>query len=218
LLNEGFADAISPDGKTVLATIDGGRTLVLVPTGTGSPRPLPKGSIDVYRGARWFPDGRRIFFTGFESGKASRSFIQELDGGLPKPFTPESTRALAVSPSGDTLAVEGRKQAEGPQEVTLWPVGGGPPRPLPGSRPGDRPVIWSDDMQALWVFHRGEVPAPVYKLDLATGRRDLWKMLVPLDPAGVYSIIEFRITPSGNAYAYSYARLLSQLYLVRGLN
>ena len=42
-------------------------------------------------------------------------------------------------------------------------------------------------------------------------------MLVPPDAAGVYSIIEFQITPSGHAYAYGYTRLLSQLYLVRGL-
>jgi len=212
LLNDGFADAISPNGKTVLATTDGGRSLVLVPTGSGSPQPLPKGGVDRYRGARWFPNGRQIFFTGSEPGKDSRSFIQDLDGGLPKPFTPEGSRALAVSPAGDTLAVQG-----GNQEVTLWPVADGPRRALPGSQPGDRPVMWSADGKSLWVFHRGEVPAPVYKVDIATGLRQPWKMLVPLDAAGVYSIIEFRITPKGDGYAYSYARLLSRLYLVRGL-
>jgi hypothetical protein len=52
------------------------------------------------------------------------------------------------------------------------------------------------------------------KLDVATGKRQLWKKLVPPDAAGVYSIIEFHITPTGNAYVYSYSRLLSQLYQV----
>ena len=43
------------------------------------------------------------------------------------------------------------------------------------------------------------------------------KTLVPPDSAGVYSVIEFQITPEGKSYFYSYTRLLSQLYLVRGL-
>jgi Tol biopolymer transport system component len=224
LLKDGFADSIAPDGKHVLATVDGQRTLTVVSTGAGSPQPLLKGGIDLYRGARWFPDGRRVFFAGSEAGRASRTFIQDLDGGPPKPFTPENTHALAVSPSGDMLAVEGRKQvksgekvASREREVTLWPVDGGQPRPLPGSQPGDRPVAWSDDGKSLWVFHQGEVPAKVFKLDIATGHRELWKEVVPADPAGVYAIVQFRITPSGKAYAYTYMRLLSQLYLVRGL-
>jgi hypothetical protein len=61
------------------------------------------------------------------------------------------------------------------------------------------------------------MPGHVYQLEIATGRRHLWKTLVPPDAAGVYSIIEFAITPSGHSYFYSYTRLLSQLYLVRGL-
>jgi hypothetical protein len=32
-----------------------------------------------------------------------------------------------------------------------------------------------------------------------------------------YSIIDFRITPAGHSYFYGYTRLLSQLFLVRGL-
>ena len=67
------------------------------------------------------------------------------------------------------------------------------------------------------MFRRGEVPAPVFQLDLKSGERRPWKSLVPPDAAGVYSIQEFRITPKGDAYAYGYSRLLSQLYLVRGL-
>jgi hypothetical protein len=76
---------------------------------------------------------------------------------------------------------------------------------------------WSADGKSLFLFRRGEVPAHVFRLDVDTGRRELWKTLVPPDAAGVYSIIEFRVTPTGHSYFYSYTRLLSQLYLVRGL-
>jgi eukaryotic-like serine/threonine-protein kinase len=211
-LKDGFADDLSPDGKTVLATTNSGRQLVLVPSGAGDAQPLPPHGIVTYSGARWFPDGRRIVFSGREEGRNLRSYIQDVTGGPPRVLTPENTRALAVSPDGAWAA------AIGPgQPISLIPIAGGSSRSVPGSQPDDRPVGWSADGQSLWLFRRGEVPAHVYQLNIATGRRHLWKTLVPPDSAGVYSIIEFSITPSGHAYFYSYTRLLSQLYLVRGL-
>ena len=101
--------------------------------------------------------------------------------------------------------------------LILGPLDGGPPRDVPGSRPEDRPVAFSKDGQSLWAFRRGEIPAPVLRIDVLTGRRETWKTLWPRDPTGVYSIIHFKITPTGHAYFYSYAGTLSQLYLVRGL-
>jgi serine/threonine protein kinase len=214
LLKDGQADDISPDGKSIIATIEGGHTLVVVPTGAGNPLRLPKlEGFDVYRGTRWFPDGRRILFAGSEVGKALRSYVQDVNGGLPTALTPEDTRGLAISPAGDKVAVVGGQ----PEEMSIWSMTGEPPRPVRGARRDDRPVAWTADGRALWMYRRGEVPAPVFQLDLTTGERRLSKNLVPPDAAGVYSIIEFRITPDGNAYAYSYSRLLSQLYLVRGL-
>jgi eukaryotic-like serine/threonine-protein kinase len=214
LLEDGLADDISPDGKEILATIEAGHTLVVVPKGTGNPRRLPKlEGFDVYRGAKWFPDGRRVLFTGSETGKDSRSYVQDVNGGLPKPLTPEDTRGLAISPAGDMVAVVGGQ----PEEMSIWPMTGGQPRKVSGFKQDDRPVAWSSDGRSMWVFRRGEVPGNIYQLDLTSGERRLWKSLVPPDSAGVYSIVEFRITPKGDAYAYGYSRLLSQLYLVRGL-
>jgi WD40 repeat protein len=213
-LKDGFADHLSPDGKTVLATTQSGRQLLLVPAGAGESHPLPPHGIASYSGAAWFPDGLRILFSGREPGRNLRSYVQDIkDGGPPKPLTPENTRALSISPDGEWAAAIGPNQS-----ISLWPVSGGPARPVRGSEPGDRPIAWSADGKSLWLFRRGEVPAPVFRLDIESGRRQLWKRLVPLDASGVYSIIEFRVTPTGHAYFYSYTRLLSQLFLVRGLN
>jgi Tol biopolymer transport system component len=212
LLSEGFADHLSLDNKTALATTQSSRQLVLVPIGAGDPQPLPTHGIGLYSGARLFSDGRRILFNGRESGHDLRSYVQEINGGAPRAITPENTRALALSPDGEWAAAIGAGQA-----ISLWPVSGGPSRPVQGSEPGDRPVGWSADGRFLWLFRRSEVPAHVFRLDIDTGRRSLWKTLVPPDVAGVYSIIEFRITPSGHSYFYSYTRLLSELYLVRSL-
>ena len=210
--NEGWADDLSSDGRWLLVTGETRRQLSILPTGPGEPRRLEPHNIELYGGALWFPDRQRILVTGSEPGKGARSYIQDRDGGAPKPLTPEGTRALSISPDGLWVAAVGSDQA-----ISLWPVGDGAPRVVQGSEPGDRPVAWSADGRSLWLFRRGEVPTNVFRLDLTNGRRELWKTLVPPDPAGVYSIIEFCITPSGHSYFYSYRRLLSQLFLVTGI-
>jgi hypothetical protein len=101
--------------------------------------------------------------------------------------------------------------------VSLYPTAGGPPRVVPGTQPGERPASWSADGRSLWVFRRGELPARVYSVDVETGRRTPWKTLTPPDAAGVYSIDQLRVTPSGSSYFYSYSRTLSELYEARGL-
>ena len=94
--NEGWADDLSPDGRTVLVTSETRRQVSLIPTGPGEPQSLDPHGIELYGGALWFPDGRRILVTGSESGKCARSYIQDRDGGAPKPVTPEGVRALSI--------------------------------------------------------------------------------------------------------------------------
>jgi serine/threonine protein kinase len=53
--------------------------------------------------------------------------------------------------------------------------------------------------------------------DLDTGRRELWKQIMPADRTGVVAIRGILPTPDGRAYAYSYLRALSELYVVEGL-
>ena len=67
------------------------------------------------------------------------------------------------------------------------------------------------------MFRRAEVPVHVFQVEIDSGRRTLWKTLVPPDPAGVYTIRNFQVTPTGNAYFYGYVRVLSELYIVSGL-
>jgi eukaryotic-like serine/threonine-protein kinase len=212
LLKEGRADDLSPDGSTVLATIGSGRQLVLVPRRAGDFQQLPgHGIITAYRGARWFPDGQRVLIAGVDAEGDVRSYIQDIKGGRPQALTPKRTWGVLVSPDGRSVAAIGTDQA-----ITIWPVDGKGPIPVNGSEIGDRPVAWSRDGE-LWLFRRSEVPGQVFKLDINTGRRYVWKTLIPPDPTGVYSIIQFQVTPSGHAYAYTYARVLSQLYQVTGL-
>jgi hypothetical protein len=69
----------------------------------------------------------------------------------------------------------------------------------------------------LYIYRGGELPAKIYRLDIASGSRTLWKQLMPPDPAGVEYVGPILPAPDGVAYAYGYRRLLSDLYLVEGL-
>jgi hypothetical protein len=208
---EGFPDDLSPDGKLVLATTLSLDELFLVPTGPGEVRVLPIEGIQLY-GSHWFPDGHRILVNGREPQRKLRSYVTDVSGRALEPVTDEGTWATSISPDGELLAAIADEGG-----ITLWPVGGGPPRPVPGSEYGDRPVGWTEDGESLWVFRRSEVPAQIDRLEIATGRREHWRALVPADAAGVYSIQDIRITPSGHSYFYNYRQTLSELYEVRGL-
>ena len=205
-----FADDLSPDGSQILATTTSDPPeLVVLPRKAGTHHVVPRHNITAYSGARWFPDGR-IIFTGLEAGRERRSYVQSLGGGPPSPVTPEGIWVVSLNRAGKLGAAIGHKQPG----ISIIPMDGGPSRMVRGSQLGDRPVAWTDDDTALWIYRRYEVPAQVIRLDIATGKRQIWKTLVPSDLTGV---TEFAITPSGSAYYYTYKRLLSQLYQVRGL-
>ena len=57
----------------------------------------------------------------------------------------------------------------------------------------------------------------VVRVDVVSGRRELWKEFAPSDPAGVVEIQAIELTPDASAYAYTYVRILSELYVAEGL-
>ncbi len=140
--------------------------------------------------------------------------MQDVQGGEPRPLTPEGINALYFALSRDGKAVA----AEAPDEKSyLYPIAGGAPRPIPGMVAGEVPIVWGADGNTLFVYRPGELPAQVYRLDLATGQRKPWRELMPPDPAGVEYVGPILPTPDGKAFVYGYRRLLCDLYLVEGL-
>ena len=213
-IGEGMCQGLSPDGKWALAiTYSTSKPqLVLFPTGAGEPKPLLDGSIH-YQAAAWFPDGKRVAFIGNEQGHGSRLYVQDVGGGKPRPISPEGVTSprLLVAPDGQAVIATG---SDG--KFYSYPVEGGDPRPFAGLERQDAPTRWSADGRILYLYRRGELPVKVYQLDLSSGKKELWKQFVPADPAGVDSLSPILVTPDGKGYAYTYSRVLSDLYLVEG--
>jgi Tol biopolymer transport system component len=214
-LGEGSAQELSPDGKWALAIIHpaGDAHLALLPTGAGEPRTLPAHGLKVTR-AHWLPDGKRILLNANEPERGVRLYIQDIADGNVRAISPEGYRTFlrCVSPNGRLVTVRGPDL-----KLYLYPVEGGEPTPIPGVTTDDWPAGWSADSRSIFVYRRREIPAKVDRLDIATGRRELWRELKPDDSAGIASIAPVIPTPDGRAYVYCYFRTLSDLYLAQGV-
>jgi len=214
-LGDGQALALSPDEKWALATRNDDPTqLFLLPTRAGEMRPLAHENAS-HVAARWFSDGKRFVFSGTEPGHSARLYVQEVAGGKARAVTPEGVNALAFAVSPDGRVVAG-VSPEG--KGYLYPVSGGEPQPIAGFEAGEEPISWSPDGRSLYVDRPGETPVRVQRIELPSGQRTLWKELMPSDPAGVEFIGPVVLTPDSKAYVYGVRQLLSDLYLVEGLN
>jgi Tol biopolymer transport system component/tRNA A-37 threonylcarbamoyl transferase component Bud32 len=211
-LGDGNRPALSPDGKFVACILnDGAKTEVsLLPTGPGEARVFSSPGMH-YESVEWFPDGGRLLFTGNEPNRPARTYMQDIRGGAPAPLTAEGTVASEVSPDGKYVtAVVGGK-------LSLVPVAGAAAKQAVGIAAGESVVRWSADGRALFLRQdQGRTAVKISRLDLASGHEEQWKELKPADPVGV-QIREVVMTPDGNAYAYSFQRDISTLFLAGGL-
>jgi hypothetical protein len=210
-----------PDGKWALVLERLGRStprLLRVPTGAGTPEPVPVGDL-VLRGAAWLPDGQRIYLRAAAPGKDSQGYLMELPNGPPRPFGPASPQWAVFSPDS-RLALIGR--ADGKQ--LIYPVDGGEPRPVPGLRPEEIGDMYSPvgpftgDGAGVYLAHYRDMPVRIERIELADGRRAFWKDFAPSDRSGVLSVQDYTIGADGRSYAYTIVRSLSDaLYVLDGL-
>jgi eukaryotic-like serine/threonine-protein kinase len=225
-LSEGSAGRLSPDGKWAISIIPGSPGQVgagqvspgqvkLVPIGPGQPRTIAVPGLDIQNGsAHFLADGKRITLSATEPGHGVRTYLVDLGGGKPIPITPEGITGGLISPDGQFIFRRINDQGAG---VALYPTAGGSPHTIPDLEPTFTPVRWSDDGSSVYGYLLGRIPAKVYKVNLATGKKTLIQELVPPISVGVANIAPVVVTPDGSRFAYSYYQVSSVLYLISGL-
>jgi serine/threonine protein kinase len=212
-LGDGNAMGLSPDGQWALSVVPGPPAqLVLYPTGAGEKRVLERGEIENYDFAKFFPDGEHILACGNQAGRPTRCYVQEIVGGAPRPVTPEGTTGGFPSPDGKEILAQ---DAAG--TFFIYPLAGGPARPVRGLTPEDVVIRWSADGRSVYTFGNSQVPAKVMRVDLSTGHGTLVRELAPADRSGVYRIMEIALAEGAKSYAYSYDRGVSSLVVVQGV-
>jgi hypothetical protein len=211
-LGEGEPGGLSPDGQWALVWSGDRGNLTLLPTGAGTPRPIPLEGVAVAGYPTLFPDGQRILFPGHEAGSGTRLYVVPVQGGKPRPISPEvrQWRQRAISHDGQLVAM---RTLEG---MTILPSAGGPSRDLAGVA-GMSPAGFSLDDRALYVYGLYARPLILHRVDLATGKVEPWKEVRLSDPAGM-SRVMLRLSSDERGYAYDYRRVLTDLYLVEGLS
>jgi hypothetical protein len=210
-LGEGSACALSPDGKWALAIHYGPpQRLVLLPTGVGDAISLSRGTVETYSTASWMPDGRRVVFAGSEPGHAQRSYLQDLEGGPPRPITPEGVAGSRVSPDGELVAA-----VSADHRLFICATGGDSARFVTRLSPLEEVIQWVAGGRAVYVVSYG-ISASMARIDLRTGKRTFCRTFSVPDSAGL-AADRVVLTPDGQSYAFGYIRELHDLYLVDGL-
>jgi len=121
---------------------------------------------------------------------------------------------LAVSADGKRLALG---LTDGGLQV--FPVEGGEPRSYPAPDQSIYPQIplaFSEDGRSLYLQQAEGVPGRIHRLDLATGRREVWREIASPDSTGILGYGPGLVTPDGRAYVMSYRQMISTLFLVFG--
>ena len=215
-IGEGYATALSPDGNwAMVAPRANPAQLVALPLHAGDARPLTADQIHHVYG-RWLPDGKHIVFVGAEPGHGPRYYVQDAAPGKPRAI---STEDIVFDRSQDDIVVsrDGRMLAAAMQDhsVHLLPIDGGAARAVPGIKDVTPVAFCGDD--SLLVYHSGDMPARIVRVDLASGRQTPWRELMPGYRAALWEIQPIRVASDCESYAYSAQYLPETVFVVSGL-
>jgi hypothetical protein len=84
---------------------------------------------------------------------------------------------------------------------------------VPALTEADTLAQWSMDGRSVLVYRRAEIPCRLERVDLATGRRTLFKEFAPPDRAGLLSMREIFVTDDLRSYAYTAYYQVSSLFV-----
>jgi eukaryotic-like serine/threonine-protein kinase len=213
-IGTGRALALSPDGTRALAMEPSeGNHLLLISVGDGPAERISGGGFQ-YQWAQFFPDGRSLLVAGSYPGQAPALFRQSLGGGKPEllraggayldfdfsTLAPDGVHLAGLTPAGKCVII-----ALGSDDVRSC-----------GTDPTLVPAKWAADGVHLYMSTTASAPFRVMLADPATGHTELVRTLTPQASGGLQWLSKVAMTPDGEHYAYSLARLVSQLFVVDG--
>jgi Tol biopolymer transport system component len=203
----GYASDISPDGKWALVQLpdDPAKRVQIVPVGPGQARALQWDGMQP-RWAEWFPDGEHILMVASQSGQAEAVYLTDVNGSTPKQLSPGRISWGAIAPDGQSFIKYQNRN------VVIVSISDGSSKPIPGIQDGDDPIGWAD-LKHVFVQATTAAGLNIYKIDLESGRRELWQTITPKDAVGLRPMVTpSAITADGRWMAFGYRTQLGQLY------
>jgi eukaryotic-like serine/threonine-protein kinase len=215
-IGEGDIIGLSPDGKYAVALVPSQPTrLRILPTGAGQAQTFDVSPLHVdLSPVSWMPGADEFVFLGQEGVDPPRAYRVAMAGGPARPLT-----SISGAHFWNRISPDGKLVIEGPGLVgdlqLKWQVidlATSQARPA-ALLEGDEPLQWEQDDRHVFVAHEGDNEATIFRVDVFSGQREVWKQIRPGDSAGLLGVSRFYVTPSGNAYTYNTNHILSSLYI-----
>ncbi|MCA9759757.1 MAG: PD40 domain-containing protein, partial [Candidatus Eisenbacteria bacterium] len=217
-LGGGSVSRFSADGQWVVTNVSYPvHHLALYPTGFGEPRPVPLDGVDRIWWAGFHPDGQQLFLVASSPERPNRLYRVSIDGGTPELLLDEHVQfdrfvGLPVSADGDRIVL-GRVTGE----HVSFRVSTKTMDTIDRLTPADIPLRFDESGSQLFFVGGGSTRRSLDRLDLASGERTPLAVLEPPSPMGLIYMTKPVVSADGGRYAYSFMRVVSNLYLVEGL-
>jgi hypothetical protein len=214
-ISDGVPVAIADDGtKALVRSHIKPMKLTIVPT-SGLAQPLDVGPLDDINAGGWLKDGRLVLELR-RPGESGTVYVRPAAGGALARFLPAGIHVIGRRPfSPDGQRVTAVNEEGTPHVCTTPATGEGTCTPVTGVKSSDDIAGWAADNRSVFVYQHYPVPIRVDRLDVVTGRRELFATVQPAS-AAVSGLRNLVITPDG-AIAYTYGRSRSTLYVISGL-
>jgi tRNA A-37 threonylcarbamoyl transferase component Bud32 len=212
-LGPGIALALSSDAKWVLAISGDENALVVLPVGVGRSKMVSVPGLEVAR-AQWLRDGTRVLLLARRGeDKHLGLYLSRVEGGAPALVSDAALGLGRLELSRDDRFAAASDLAG---ILTLYPLDGGSPVPLPGLGRGAEPITWAAD-GGLWIRRPETEVTRIVRYDVRTGEALEERTISPADATGVSGIDSIYLTPDGRDMALGYDKYLGGLYLLNGL-
>ncbi len=219
-IGEGYAATLSRDKKWALSIklTEPNHEIWLLPIGPGEPRRIsPPTFVPAAIFPQFLSDGKRVIYSGNEAGSLARIWLQDLNGGTPKPISPEGMLNRQVSRDDKWVVVEIRAAATGTFSEAILSMDDGKIAEIKGLKPNETSLGWTSEGQLyVALADANGAGVKVDKLNPHTGARTTWRTLSTAPIGGVVPDPPI-ITPDGNTYGFDYRVRLSDLYTVTGV-
>jgi hypothetical protein len=205
----GFGTDITADGKWAIILLPGDPTarVQIVPVGPGQAHVLHWDGFQP-TWAYWCPDGRHFVVYANQSGQAGGLYLTDVNGAPLKLVGSDRVPPAGLGPDGHSFLA-----FDNSAWVMRSILASNVERPVTGIQGDEFPIAWASDGKHVFIQAPGPTGVSIYKLDLDSGRRELWQTVKPKDQVGLRPMVSpVAVTPDGRWMSFIFKTQLGQLY------
>lgn len=216
-LGPGRGTSLTPDGKwALMIPVRTPEYVERVPTGPGRSRRYQIPGKAIHEMAGWIGDGRTFYVVTRDPDGIWEHWLVDARSGQHRPLSVPAgvlVHTNTFSPDGTRFAA----RCPGAPGYCVYDLEGGDPVPLAGVAPGWRAVGWDEKDRVFFRARESRVPEMLWTVDVSSGEVAQVAELAPPDRSGVLGLTRVTVARSGETWAFSLIRSLSDLYVVTDL-